>query len=272
MTDRPLYRRLLPHLDSAGPGLVSLSGGTDSSVLLAALVEAGQSVMAATFSSILHPAAELGRARRLTTRLGVEHLVFNENPLAEVDFKANGPDRCYICKKQRLTMLAEAARVRRLDRLIDGTLAGDADQRRPGLRANREEMVVSPLALAGFDKAAVWQLGRELGLDDWLKPASSCLATRVPYHRPLTEELLKSIGRAEAVAAELLGLEPGSFRIRAHDLTARLELPPEAWATALDNALRPRLLAAVKEAGFGYLALDLAGFRSGSLDEALDRD
>ncbi len=266
-----VWERLRPHLELEGTGVVALSGGTDSSVLLAALVEAGQRVTAATFASILHPAAELGLARRLCAKLGVEHLVLTEDPLADGEFRSNPPDRCYLCKKRRLSLLVEAAAVRGIATVMDGGLASDTAEYRPGLKAVEEAGVVSPLARAGFDKTDVCELGRYLGLDEWLRPASACLATRVCYGEELSEDLLRRIDRAEEFVAQTFGIERGSFRVRVHGPAARLELDPALWSAALSDEIRPKLTAGLAELEFTFAALDLTGFSSGSMDRLLDK-
>lgn len=267
-----VWRRLRPHLELPGRGLVALSGGADSSVLLAALVRAGQEIIAATFVSCLHPPAEAELARELCRRLGVEHLVLEEDPLADENFRANPPQRCYLCKKRRLAAVSARAASLGAAVIVEGVLASDHQAYRPGLRASREAGSVHPLALAGLDKAAVWDLGRWLGLEHWLRPASACLATRVTYDQELSRDLLAAIGRAEARLAPILGLAAGAFRVRVHGALIRLEAPPEVWPRLLEEGTRRKLSAEFEEAGFKYFTLDLAGFESGSMDRILESD
>ena len=246
---------------------MSYSGGADSSVLLAALVRVGQGdqLTAATFESPLHHPDELDRARALTRELGVEHLVIPEDPLAQEEFSANPRDRCYVCKKSRLEFLTALARDREA-LILDGTNFSDTGVHRPGLRALEEAGACSPLALAGLTRDQVLNLGRWLGVEDWLRPASACLATRVPYGEPLTPELLTALGRAEERVAALTGAEPGSFRIRVHGQMARLETSPGLWPRLTDPELAARLAAQLKAFGFTRVTLDLEGYASGSMD------
>ncbi len=264
-----LWERLRPLLQQTQPSLLALSGGSDSAVLLTALVKAGQEVTAATFTSPLHPRAELGRAEALAERLGVPHLVLEEDPLADEAFRANPPERCYLCKKRRLSDLAALAAARGLKILMDGANADDHRSHRPGLRAAQEAGVKSPLAEAGLTKNDVWTLGRHLKVEDWLRPASACLATRVVYNQPLSGALLARIEEAESLVAAALETPLGLLRARVHGPVARLEVPPQAWSRLSDQALRTSLAVGLKKLGFVFVTADLAGFASGSMDALL---
>jgi len=268
-TNPPAWERLRPHLGLDGPGLVALSGGADSSVLLGALIRAGQEVTAATFASPLHPGGELEAAKRLTARLGVAHVVIPEKPLADPDFAANPPERCYLCKKRRLDALGRLSRERGLAFCLAGTLASDLAAYRPGLKASAEAGALTPLAAAGFDKDDVFALGRWLGLEEWLQPASACLASRVVYHQPLTAELLDAISRAEELVCRVAGAALGAIRVRVHGRLARIELEPEALPALLEPAGRVEVADGLRRLGFVYVTVDLAGFSSGSMDRLL---
>jgi uncharacterized protein len=263
------WEHLRSYLELKGPGLLAFSGGADSSLLLTALVKAGQSVSAATFASPLHPRHELERARVLTDRLGVEHLIVEEDPLTDATFAVNPPDRCYLCKKRRLSQLSELARERSLSTLLEGTLSSDEKAHRPGLKASAEAGTIAPLAEAGFSKKDVWTLGRWLGLEDWLKPASSCLATRVEYGQKLTNELLFNIAKAENLICQITGLEAGAVRLRVHGRLARIEVDPDRFTALIDPTGRSKVLKVLPKLGFTYFTLDLNGFHSGSMDRSL---
>lgn len=272
-----LWPRLKPHLNYTGPVVIAYSGGTDSSVLLGGLARArdkGQklTIIAVTVDSPLHHPGELARAARLTTRLGIDHRILTEDPFGDPDFVENPKERCYLCKSRRFTLIAEMAEELSATAIMDGTNGSDHDGYRPGLKALAEIGIVSPLAEAGLSKAEVIDLGRELGLDEWLTPASACLATRLPYGTRLTPELVDMVARAERLAADLLGLELGSFRVRVHGEVARLEIPPERFRLVLERGPAQELAARLRGLGFNYIALDLEGYRSGSLDENLDQD
>ncbi len=266
------WRSLLPRIRFNRPLVVAYSGGADSSVLLAALVRAGRgrSLVAVTFDSPLHHAAELARAKALAKELGVEHLVLPEDPLAHQEFATNPEDRCYVCKKRRLAALASLARERGA-LVLDGTNFSDTGVHRPGLRALEEAGARSPLAQAGLTKEQVLQLGVWLGVEEWLKPASACLATRVPYGDPLTPELLAALARAEERVAALIKAELGSFRVRVHGSLARLETDPGLWAKILAPPLLLRVVEELKSLGFVHVALDLEGYISGSMDRPVEK-
>ena len=270
MTGRSVWEKLRPHLNLPDPGLLSLSGGADSSVLAGALVKAGATVVAATFRSPLHPAEETGLAEKLADRLGLDQVVIDEDPLVDRAVAANPRNRCYLCKKRRLAVLTELAAEQGLSVILDGANADDAGRYRPGLAAAAEAGVVSPLARAGVSKAEVYLLGRFLGLDDWLAPASSCLATRFPYDTDLTDDDLLLVDRAEAVVADLLTLERGAFRVRIHGSLARLELPISEQAAVPTGPVGAALAEALKKLGFDYVTLDLSGFESGGMDRKLN--
>lgn len=270
MSGRSVWEKLCPHLDLPGLGLLGLSGGADSSVLAGALVRAGAKVIAATFRSPLHPAEETRRAEILAHQLGLDQVIIDEDPLSDPEAAANPKNRCYLCKKRRLAVLAELAAARGATVLLDGANADDAGQYRPGMAAAAEAGVISPLARAGVTKAEVYRLGRFLELDDWLAPASSCLATRFPYDVKLTNKDLTMVDRAEAIAAELLSLERGAFRVRVHGSLARLETPAGFEPSRLTEPVREKLVTALKELGFDYITLDLSGFQSGGMDRKLN--
>jgi len=266
------WRLLKPHLVLDGPLILAYSGGADSSVLLAGLVRAGRAgdLIAATYESPLHPLAELERAKLLADNLAVEHLVIREDPFCDPEFTANPQDRCYICKKRRLAGLQDLARASGAT-ILDGTNFSDTKVFRPGLKALQEAGVRSPLAEAGLAKDRVMKLGRWLGVEDWLTPASACLATRIPYGSSLTAELVDRIGRAEILLSELTGGEPGSLRVRVHGSLARLETDPGLWPRILEPELLGRLVKELKILGFSHVSLDLEGYISGSMDREMER-
>jgi len=246
---------------------VAFSGGVDSSTLVAAAaaVLGPERVVAVTASSPMYCAEELAAARELAAGLGVRHVVVEADVLGEARITVNGPDRCYHCKGLILERLRAVAEVRGCAALIDGVNRDDLGDHRPGLRAAEERGVRHPLVEAGMGKADVRALARELGLDVWDRPANACLATRVPYGEPLTHETLTKVAAAEAVLGRLGFVE---CRVRHHGAVARIEVPADELETLL--AMREAVVAGIRDAGFTYVALDLAGFRSGSMNEVLD--
>jgi uncharacterized protein len=243
--------------------ITAFSGGVDSTlVAVVAQRVRGARALAVTGISPSLAASEQAEARALAERLGLRWRPLPTFEAEDPQYRANAGDRCYFCKRelfQRLTALAAQEGFQavfsgdNLDDLAPGV-------HRPGLRAGDERGVVRPLVEAGLTKAAVRALATELGLPNAEKPASPCLASRVPVGTPVTAPLLAQVERAEA-ALRARGF--GALRVRHHGAVARIELPPEDLARAL--ALREDLVAAVVAAGYRFVTLDLAGLRSGSL-------
>ncbi len=261
---------LIRHADS-GVAL-AYSGGTDSSLLLHALLRLRTeglvpNVVAFYFRSCLQPPEEGERVLQSARAMGITPQIIDTQPLRDLPEMRNNPvNRCYLCKSHLFTTLARRANELGLRCVMDGTNADDLEQYRPGLRALRELGVVSPLAEVGMRKADVRALAREWGLSCAAKPSSPCLATRMEYGAPLTEERLAQVAEGERILHELFPDVPLRLRVHGEKL-ARLELPPDQWARALE--LAPSISAALHKLGFIYTTLDLRGFRSGSMDEVI---
>lgn len=242
--------------------LVAYSGGVDSAYLLAVAADVlGKRVTALTATSPSVPAHELEAATTLARSLGVQHVVIQSNELDDPNYRANPTNRCFYCKSELYTIALTRAKELGVDVIADGTNADDLTDWRPGRQAAIDNGVVSPLADVGLTKSEIRQLSRELELPTWDKPAAPCLASRIPYGTEVTSDRLKMVEEAErAVAA--LGFKV--FRVRYHDDVARLEIAAEEMEHAWK--VREQLIEGVKAAGFRYVALDLAGFRSGSLN------
>jgi uncharacterized protein len=266
----PLFERLKAHLRTQVPGGVALafSGGVDSTVLLAVLRalrdETGFPLLAVHFQSNLQTPDERAEAERLAAQQGVELVVLDFDPLAIPGFADNPPDRCHRCKRRLFQSFVEFARRRGLAAVFDGTNADDAQQHRPGRRALAECGVRSPFEDLGIGKAQVRAMAAWLGLDVATKPASPCLATRFPYGARIDAQALERVAKGEGELRALLGAG-GNLRLRVHDDLARVEIDSAAMPAALEK--RASIAAALRALGFKYVALDLDGFRSGSLDE-----
>lgn len=245
---------------------VAYSGGVDSTFLLAAAQEACPRVLAITACTDALPRRELAEAAAFAQTRGVPHTVLELDAFAVPQFAQNAPDRCYHCKKALFTQMLAAARAAGIATLCEGSNADDVLDYRPGLAAVAELGVPSPLKAAGLTKADIRALSRQLGLPTAEKPSYACLATRVPYHTPLTPALLKQIDSAEQVL-HTLGFAAG--RVRCHGDVARIELPPAQLADAMRPETRVALAQGMRAAGFAYAALDLEGYRTGSLNETL---
>jgi uncharacterized protein len=248
--------------------LVAFSGGADSTFLLrAAVEEIGDYVLAATVTGGIHSPVEAEEAAALAGSLGVEHLVIEMDDLERPAFSSNPPDRCYYCKKNILGTLLDQALKRGIIVVADGANADDMHEFRPGMRAGYEMGVVSPLREAGFTKDEIRAMSRKLGLPTADKPASPCLATRFPYGMRITREALKQVAAAEAIIREI-GIPV--VRVRHHGDLARIEVPGEYFHLIVGRAAEvDRELKAV---GYVYTALDLCGYRTGSMDEALGKE
>lgn len=262
------YQELLAHLQTLGGALVAFSGGVDSSLLLAAAREAlGDAVLTVTATSPTFPAHDLESARLIVAQLGVRWITLETEELDDPHFRANPSNRCYFCKKKLFSLLLEKARAEGLPWVIEATNADDLTDYRPGLTAIRELGIRSPFVELGIGKQQIRRLAKELGLANWDRPSSACLASRIPYGEEITRERLARIAKAETVFREL-GFR--QVRVRDHGTLARIELAADDLARLLDSDLRSRVVALCKAAGYTYVTLDLQGYRTGSLNETLE--
>ena len=267
-TGSPLEREqeLIAWFREFGSAAIGFSGGVDSSYLAAVAVDAlgRDNVLAIIGRSASYPESQWRVARELADQIDIPVIEVDTNELADERYAANPTNRCYFCKSELWTKLAPLARRHTAAVLIDGTNADDLSDHRPGAAAAREHGVRSPLAELGMTKADVRERSRARGLPTWSKPSSPCLASRIPYGTSVTPERLARIERAESALREL-GFA-GNMRVRDHGDLARLELDPEEVDLALNPEMSPRVAAAIRAAGFARVAVDLAGFRSGSLN------
>lgn len=260
--------RLLALLASYGSCAVAFSGGVDSAVLAkAAQLALGELAIAVTGVSASLAAGELDEARRVAALIGIRHEVLRTDELAQPQYAQNNPDRCYHCKTELYTQLEGLAERLQVAVVVNGANADDVGDYRPGMRAATEHRVASPLLECGFSKGDVRQLAAEWNLPVWNKPASPCLSSRVAYGEEVTPERLAMIDRAEQFL-HAAGLSELRVRYHKGDL-ARIEVPLSDLPRLCDEAFRRELLGQFKSLGFKYVTLDLAGFRSGSLNELL---
>ena len=213
------------------------------------------------------PDYELAEAEAIAQQIGAQYVVFDKHEMEDERFLANTPDRCYFCKASVCQQLIEYAQQHGYRYVIDGSNADDTGDYRPGARAAREYGMRSPLQEAGFTKADIRALARDLGLPNWDKPSSACLASRLPYGDPITAANLTQIGQAEGVLRDL-GLR--QYRVRHHGDVARIEVVQANFDVILTH--REAIVAALKALGYAYVALDLVGFRSGSMNEVIGKD
>lgn len=247
--------------------VVAFSAGTDSTLLAAvAAEELGDRALAVTAASPALPARELRAARDLAARLGMRHRVIPSRELEIPGYANNPANRCYHCKIEIYGRLARLAADEGFAAVADGANLDDRDDYRPGRQAAAELGVRSPLADHGFTKQDVREASRALGLPTADKPAFACLATRFPYGTPITAEGLRRVEQAEEA---LFDLGFRQLRVRAHGDLARLELDAGDIPRAAEPATRQAIFRRLRDCGFRIIALDLAGYRRGSLNDAI---
>ncbi len=242
--------------------IVAYSGGVDSATVAAAAWRTlGERMLAVMSASESVSSAELDNARRVAGEIGMPLRVIETREIEDPDYVRNDSDRCFYCKSTLYRDLARLAGDTGFTVIFNGTNLDDLGDHRPGLEAARHAGVRSPLLEAGLGKAEVRAIARELGISAWDRPATACLASRLPFGMAVTRERLRQVERAERLVAEL-GF--AGHRVRHHGEIARLEIPEAAIDRAF--ALRSRISACLREAGFRFAALDLDGYRQGSLN------
>jgi uncharacterized protein len=248
---------------------IAFSGGVDSTFLVAVAAESVPGrVLAVTVASPLTPDREVRESYEIALKLGVEQIITGADDIVDIEvFHDNPPDRCYHCKQHFFAVVLDVAQEIGLDYVLEASNADDVDDYRPGLRAVKELGMLSPLIEAGLTKAEIRALSKELGLPTWDKPSMACLASRVPYGDEITREKLTQIEKGEEV---LLAEGFRLCRLRHFGELARIEVPLEEIERLRSGAVWPRVEKAILDLGFARVEIDPKGYRSGSLNEALD--
>jgi len=263
------FNALLSSLRSAGSAVLAYSGGVDSSFLLKAMKLSGMRFLAVTAFSGTMPEKDFQDAASFAKETGVDHLVIHTDELSNESFVSNPRDRCFYCKEELFRKLREIAAERGCSHVFDGTNTDDLDDYRPGLKAGALYGVRSPLAESGFSKEDIRRISGEIGLSASDRPSSPCLSSRFPYGRRITLSGLKQVEKAEEF---LKGLGLKELRVRHHGEIARIEIKEKDMQVLLETDNRIKITEALKALGFSFVALDLEGFASGSLNRTLGKE
>jgi uncharacterized protein len=261
-------KRLECHIEKMGSLAVAYSGGVDSTFLLKVAHDVLQDrVIAVTARSSTYPEREFEEAAEFARSAGIKHIVIQSEELEIEGFTNNPPNRCYLCKYELFSKIKEVAEKYRIRYIVEGSNIDDLGDYRPGMQAIKELGIISPLKDAGLGKDAIRKLSKQMGLPTWDKSAFACLASRFPYGVKITRDKLAMVDRAEQY---LLNLGFKQVRVRHHGDTARIEVAEAERLKFFDLELMENIYKQFQKIGFAYTALDLKGYRTGSMNEVID--
>jgi len=248
---------------------VAYSGGVDSTFLLKVVHEVlGDDVIAVTARSSTYPEREFREAADFVLLSGIRHIVIKSEELDIPGFADNPPDRCYYCKRELLTKIIAVAHNNNIRQIVEGSNVDDKDDYRPGMQACKELGVESPLQLAGMGKEEIRILSKKMNLPTWQKPSFACLASRFPYGQKITRDKLLVVDQAEQFLVDM-GFR--QVRVRHHGSIARIEVAAAERNIFFDTNLMDRVYDKFQQLGFMYTALDLRGYRTGSMNEGIGK-
>ena len=261
--------KLKVYIKDLGSLAVGFSGGVDSSLMLYVAHEVlGEKAVAVTAVDASIPGREINEAKEFCEKYGIRQIICDVDPFKEAEFRHNGPDRCYFCKRGIFSEIKKIAKDNGIEYTAEGSNVDDMGDYRPGLKAVEELSVKSPLREAGLTKADIRAISKELGLPTWSKPAYACLASRFVYGEEITEEKLEMIDRAEQFLIELGFTEE---RVRIHGNIARIEVPAKDIERLAEEETREAVYEYFKQLGFMFVTLDMHGYRLGSMNATIKK-
>jgi len=264
------YELLKINLQTLESVVVAFSGGVDSTFLLKTAYDVlGKNVLAVTARSSTYPERELREAKEFTSKYGIVHEIIVSEELDVDGFSENPVNRCYLCKNELFVKIDEVASKYGIQHIAEGSNYDDLSDYRPGLKAISEHGVLSPLRMVELTKEEIRNLSQELDIPTWNKPAFACLSSRFPYGQKITREKLAMVDKAEQL---LLDYGFRQVRVRHHGDVARIEVSQSELQKFFDIELMQLIDDNFKKIGFAYTALDLKGYRMGSMNETLKKE